>query len=123
MAVKPPMDYRTFLHYMTCHAQDGVVTHNDATFLRRLPKKLGCSIVSEGGPVDLAFGWGVHIIEGPNMVTLSCVVFVGLLLSFVVSVVYTIIAKTQEQGFSIGQWLLTVFMAAMSALYFHWSET
>ena len=123
LIVKPPMDHRTFLHYMTCHIQDESGASGEDTFLNRLPKKVGRSIVSEGGSSDLPFGWGVHIIEGPNKVVLSCIAFVGILLSFVISVTYAIIAKTQEQGFGIGQWFGAMLVAGLSALYFHWDET
>jgi hypothetical protein len=29
----------------------------------------------------------------------------------------------QEQGFAIGQWIVAVVGAAMTALYFQWAET
>jgi len=80
-------------------------------------------MTTSGGAHYLPFGWGVHIIEGPNFVALSWVIFAGLLFSFFVSIAITMIAKTQEQGFGVGQWLVAVFMAALSAIYFQWSET
>ena len=122
LTIQPPMDYRTFLHYMTRHGLEGGKSYNDTKFLKRLPKKLETSILSEGGVSELPFGWGVHIIEGPNTALISWIVFAVLLLSFVVSVVFAKSANTQEQGFGIGQWLVAVLSAALAAAYFQMAE-
>ena len=116
------MDYRTFIHKMTCHHLEGGKSYNDTKFLKRLPKKLDTSIISGVGASDLPFGWGVHIIEGPNTALISWIVFVVLLLSFAVSVVFAKLANTQEQGFGIGQWLVAVLSAALAAVYFQMAE-
>lgn len=71
----------------------------------------------------VVFGWGVHIIEGPNKVALSWATFIGLCLSFVVSIFYSKLMNTQEQGFGIGQWMVAVLATGMAALYFQWVET
>ena len=94
----------------------------DTIFLERLPKKLDESILA-GSNSSMRFGWGVHIIEGPNKVALSWTTFAGLALSFVVSALYAHFRHTQEQGFGIGQWMVAVIGAAMAALYFQWAET
>lgn len=123
-----PMDHRTFLHYMNTYKHGnttdprGITVHRDATFLNRLPKKVGCSIFMNQQS-SLEFGWGVHIIEGANKVALSWATFICLALSFVVSLLYCHFWHTQEQGFGIGQWMVAVLAAAMAALYFHWAET
>src|ERR1700712_146170 len=122
LAVQPPMDHRNFLHYMSsCNPKDHQGLHTtlrkDSTFLRRLPKKVGSDIFSDLTP-DLPFGWGVHILEGPNKEAISCIAFAGLLLSFVVSLTYAILAKTQEQGFGIGQWMVAILSAGLTTLYF-----
>lgn len=128
LKVQPPMDYRTFLHYMKTHKHGdptnpaGIPLHNDAIFLKRLPKKVGTSMLANRQPT-LQFGWGVHIIEGPNKVALSWTTFFGLALSFLVSALYCHFWHTQEQGFAIGQWMVAVIGAAMAALYFQWAET
>ncbi|KAF2185911.1 HET-domain-containing protein [Zopfia rhizophila CBS 207.26] len=128
LKVQPPMDYRTFLHYMNKHKHGdptkptGISLHSDAIFLKRLPKKVGTSILASQQST-LQFGWGVHIIEGPNKVALSWTTFFGLALSFAVSMLYCHFWHTQEQGFAIGQWMVAVLGAAMAALYFQWAET
>jgi hypothetical protein len=128
LKVQPPMDYRSFLHYMEKHkhgdptSSTGIVMHSNTIFLKRLPKKVGVSILGSHQSA-LQFGWGVRIIEGPNKVALSWTTFFGLALSFVVSLLYCHFWHTQEQGFAIGQWMVAVLGAAMAALYFQWAET
>ncbi|KAH7086220.1 hypothetical protein FB567DRAFT_593168 [Paraphoma chrysanthemicola] len=128
LQVKPPMDYRTFLHYMhkhkdgDVHNPSGINLTQDAIFLERLPKKMKTSILPSS-KAEMKFGWGVHIIEGPNKVALGWMTFLALALSFVVSALYAHFWHTQEQGFAIGQWLVAVLTAAMAALYFQWADT
>lgn len=70
----------------------------------------------------LMFGWGIHIIEGPNKAVLSCACFLILLSSAIVSITYALAMKTQEQGFGIGQWMVAVLSAALMALYYQWED-
>jgi hypothetical protein len=111
------MDRREFLHYFYKHADE----HQDNIYLRRLPKRLEPSIYKEQCQ-DLVFGYGIHIIEGPDKVILSWTCFIVLLLSFVVSIVYAVGMKTAEQGFGIGQWMVACLGSAVTALYFQWEE-
>ncbi|OCL02886.1 hypothetical protein AOQ84DRAFT_348486 [Glonium stellatum] len=113
----PPMDSREFLHHFYIHGD----VHPQSIYLERLPKKLEPSL-SQLQSQGLTFGWGIHIIEGPNKSALSWACFVILLLSFVVSVVYAVTMKTQEQGFGIGQWMVAVLSVALIALYHQWEE-
>jgi hypothetical protein len=129
LEVKPPMDFRTFLHYMQHHSDggpstnpNGITVPRDPLFLPRLPKKVGSSIL-DCQKSGIAWGWGVRIIEGPNMVALSWTTFIILILSFLVSVLYCHFWRTQEQGFAIGQWLVAVLGTGTAAAYFHMSET
>jgi hypothetical protein len=55
------------------------------------------------------------------VLTWCCVVV--LLMSFVVSVVYNVKMKTQEQGFGIGQWIVAVLTTMLAALYFRLKNT
>jgi len=67
----------------------------------------------------LEFGWGIHIIEGPNKPVLAVLVAVILLLSFAVSVIYDISTGNTDSGFAIGQWMVAMLSAVLSAIYFH----
>lgn len=44
------------------------------------------------------------------------------IISLVVSVVYSAVMRTQEQGFGIGSWILTVLGTTLTALYYQWQE-
>ena len=113
----PPMDYREFLHYYYNHSRG----HPENIYLERLPKKLG-NPLNKPPLVGPAYGWGIHIIEGPDKVLLTWCCFGILVISFLVSVIYAIVMDTQEQGFGIGQWIVSVLTAALAALYFQWEQ-
>ena len=70
----------------------------------------------------IVYGWGIHILEGPDHAALSLALGVGVLFSFVISVVVIGLAQTQEQGFGVGQWVVAVLACVMSALYFRLLE-
>lgn len=96
------------------------------TWLQRLPKKLDRSLIAEAQQVggnahmneDLAFGRGVHIIEGPNHAVLGLLLAIGVAVAFVVSGMIVGFAKTQEQGFGVGNFLLAILASTMTAVYF-----
>lgn len=44
------------------------------------------------------------------------------MLSGVVSVVYAVVMKSEEQGFGIGQWIVAVLSTALVALYYQWEH-
>ncbi|CAN9426566.1 unnamed protein product [Alternaria alternata] len=124
LKVKPPIDHRTFFHYMNKHKEykDGSANvHSTAKYLQRLPKKIGQSIHDTKS--ELSFGWGVHIIEGPDKTAISIAILLIVVVSFLVSVLYCLIAETEEQGFGIGQFLLAAFFPAFSTVLFHSLET
>jgi uncharacterized membrane protein len=75
------------------------------------------------GADELAFGWGVHIIEGPNKPVLAGLVAVILVVSFMVSVSYDLSTGNKDSGFAIGQWVVGVLSAILTAVYFHFQET
>lgn len=68
---------------------------------------------------QLNLGWGVHIMEGPNKKMISVCLFLILLLSFAVSLSYSIATQAQESGFGIGQWIVATLTVGLSAVYFH----
>jgi hypothetical protein len=105
-----------FLHYL--HGNHN--SHQEDTYLLRLPKRLNSPLCDPRLSED--HGWGIYIIEGTNRVVLTwCCVFI-VVLSFVVSVAYSVIMKKQEQGFGIGQWMIAVLTTILAALYFQWED-
>jgi hypothetical protein len=73
---------------------------------------------AENADSDLVFGWGVHILDGPNHAILGLFVALGLMITFVISCFIVGIAKTQEQAFGVGQYLVAIIVALTSAVYF-----
>jgi hypothetical protein len=116
----PPIDHRTFMHYFWHHER-----HKNSMsdiFLSRLPKKMNTSMRGQERHDQINLGWGVHIIEGPNKKAISLGLFVTVLLSFIVSLSYSIATHTTESGFGIGQWIVATLTVGLSAVYFHVSE-
>jgi hypothetical protein len=116
----PPIDHRTFFHYFWNHRRHQ--SSPSSIFISRMPKKLGRSMREQDMPVQLNLGWGVHIIEGPNKKLISLLLFLIVLLSFIISLVYSCATHADESGFGIGQWILASLTVGVSAVYFHVSE-
>lgn len=111
------MPPQTFYQYFRQHAPD--CASRSTLFSDRLPKKLGASMTLQNGADKLEFGWGIHIIEGPNKPVLAVLVATILALSFAVSVIYDICTGNADSGFAIGQWMVAMLSAVLSAVYFH----
>jgi hypothetical protein len=115
----PPIDRRTFFHYFwehDGHPKSGNLTR-ESLFYNRMPKKLGYSLLQETDPSKI-YGWGVHIIQGPNKPILAWFVFVILVASLLVAVIYDVRTKNADSGFGIEQWIVAVLTAGLTATYF-----
>ena len=62
---------------------------------------------------NLVFGSGVHFLDGPNHAVLSLLLAIGVAVVFVTSGIVVGFAKTQEQGFGVGSFLLTILAGIM----------
>lgn len=117
----PPIDRRTFYHLfysnLEDHSPSGSVVR-DMMYYNRLPKKLNASILAGPSAGD-GFGWGVHIIEGPNKPVIAWFTAIILFVSFLVALLYDILRQNADSGFAIGQWVVAVLTAVMTATYFH----
>ena len=122
---KMVMPVNVFLHYLHRARWGTEDDHPYDTWLKRLPKKLNESLllaaqrqaVGADNP-DLVFGWGVHIIEGPSHFVLSMMLATGIVIAFTVSGLVMGVARTQEQGFGVGSFLLAIVASIMAAIYF-----
>ncbi|ETS79269.1 hypothetical protein PFICI_09122 [Pestalotiopsis fici W106-1] len=117
------MPPHVFIHFLHRARWNVWGDHANDTWLKRLPKKLNESMLAAqaseaSSDPDLAFGWGVHILDGPNHAVLGFFLAAGLLITFVISCLILGIAKTQEQAFGVGQYLIAILVALMSAVYF-----
>ncbi|KJX96910.1 hypothetical protein TI39_contig594g00001, partial [Zymoseptoria brevis] len=94
----PPMPSQTFFQYYHGHTQN--CTSKSDVFCNRLPKKLGSSMQTSSSGMDkLEYGWGVHIVEGPDKAVLAGLLAALTLLSCLVSIVYDAVAHEKESGF------------------------
>lgn len=118
------MPANVFLHYLHRARLNHWNEHVGSIWLQYLPKRLDTSIfdmVQNPGGTDkeeIVFGWGVHILEGPNHAGLSIILAVGIVVSFVVSGMVVGFTKTQEQGFGVGSFLMGIVTCVMAAVYF-----
>jgi len=117
----PPIDRRTFYHFFYSDPGEHPPTGNrarDLMYHDRLPKKLNTSMLLGQNAEDV-FGWGLHIIEGPNKPVIAWSATIIVAASFVVALVYDLVQRNGDSGFAIGQWLVAVLSAALTATYFH----
>lgn len=128
------MPANVFLHYLHRARWNIFGEHTEDTWLQRLPKKLNESILAKVRQDDatnqqdgqeeaimdpnLAFGWGVHVLDGPNHAVLGLLLAIGVVIAFIVSGIVVGFAKTQEQGFGVGSFLLAILASVMTAVYF-----
>ena len=84
-----------------------------------MPRKLQTSIL-ENGIASTAFGWGVHIDEGPNYQVIFYIDLTGALLSGVFAMAWSI-AKGDFQGaFGFACWFIATLNALMIAFIYKW---
>jgi hypothetical protein len=67
---------------------------------------------------NLAFGWGVHILDRPNYALLGLLLATGAAVAFVVSGMVVGFAKTPEQGFGVESFSFAILTCTMAAHYF-----
>ena len=81
--------------------------------------KLKESIMQSTEPLPV--GWGIHIIEGPNRIAMFWVTIGTVLLSFILSTVWTAVKGDIQGGFGLGAWIISVPNVLMVAFFFKWS--
>jgi len=94
-------------------------------WLNRLPKKLGTKLedVRRSTPTDDdVLGWGILVVEGLNTALVTFLTFLMLILSGVISVVYSIWKNDVSGGFAIGAYIAALWAALITALYFQWKR-
>ena len=67
-------------------------------------------------------GWGIYIIEGPNVAMICLLTGIVMTLCFVGSIVYAFVVRDVAGGFSIGAFLVALWAAWMAALFFQWKQ-
>jgi len=121
---QPPVPSKAFLHYLNFHATEG--TLRGRKWFNRFPKKLERSLLDVRRTTEIekdVIGWGVHIIEGPNLIWITLFTLIVVIISGIVSVVYSIAMNDVSGGFGIGAWIIAFWVALVTALYFQWKQT
>ncbi len=109
----PPMPSDTFMHLMKCARKTGGKSCKSIWF-HRLPKKLFTSITRSSE--DLPTGWGVHIIEGPDSVSIIFTIICVLLVCFRPVVAYVVKTKDVSGATGIGSVFATVLTLLWMAM-------
>ena len=122
--INPPFAVNIFLHAFYDPRE-----HTFQFWLERLPKKLRDRLQYTHPTPDTTdehiprMGWGIHIIEGINWLTVTVWLIAMLLLTCFFSVLWSVLRHGNVQdGFSIGQYLVAVETAMLSALFFKWTS-
>jgi hypothetical protein len=87
----------------------------------RFPRKLQTSLVTAAG-ASTAFGWGVHIDEGPDFAALFMANFIVLLLSGVVALLWTLFKDDFQGAFGFACWIIAVLNSLFVAYMFKWQQ-
>lgn len=119
--LKPPICANVFMH---AFFHPGV--HTFQFWLNRLPKKLKDELIisssMEVQALEPKIGWGIHIIEGLNSFFVTCMMIGLLLCTGVFAVVWSVVRHGNlQEGFGIGQYLVAIEAAIMSALIIKWT--
>lgn len=101
-SVKNPVLRIPYLHVLF---EPGI--HLDRFWSNRVPKKLDTKIMYGDG-IDPVIGWGVHIVEGPNWLAFSVLSELVLVLSAVVALTWSLLARDVSGGFAIGAYMVGV---------------
>jgi hypothetical protein len=109
---------------MSCYASERSLSRGTNWF-QRLPKRLQKGLEemrrSSESSEDVT-GWGIHIIEEPNVAMMS--LLTGIVMSFCClgSTVYAVIMRDVSGGFSIGAFVVALWAAWMTVLFFQWKR-
>jgi hypothetical protein len=117
----PPISANSFLHYWQCHSDERSL--QKPKWLNRLPKKLDQSLeeIRRTTPTDDdVLGWGILVVEGLNKKFVTWVTLFMILLSGAISIWYSIWQNDVSSGFEMGAYIVGLWAALITALFFQW---
>jgi hypothetical protein len=94
-------------------------------WLSRLPKKLDRKLeeVRRMIPMDDdVLGWGILVVEGLNKALVTLLTFLLLLFSGFITIAFSIWRDDVSGGFAIGAYIVALWAALITALYFQWQK-
>lgn len=72
--------------------------------------------------IEYVEGWGVYIIEGPNWTGISWLGAVVMTCSVVVAVIYSCVTGDASSGFTIGAFIMSLWVSWLTAFYYRCKE-
>ncbi len=124
LTTHPAISANAFLHYMSCCSSEYSLSKGKKWF-NRLPKKLekGLEELRRSTSSDIEItGWGIHIIEGPNVAAMTLLTGIVTTLCRACSIIYSIICEDFSGKFAIGGFMVTLWASWMAALFFQWKK-
>ncbi|KAI3575846.1 hypothetical protein IWW34DRAFT_631227 [Fusarium oxysporum f. sp. albedinis] len=109
----PPMPAQVFLHYLE-HGEEGWNKFR-YLWLPKLPVPRDKRII-EGH--EASYGWGIHIIEGPNRWAIFALLLTTVLGSALAALLWSAIHRDIEGGTGLGQFMIGLSSAMLTAFLF-----
>jgi hypothetical protein len=110
----PPMPTEVFLHYLEHGDIDNI--HNRKCWLERLPIRLKSRIVD--AREEPVWGWGIHIIEGPNRTVIFWITMVTIFGSMLAFVLWSSLRSDISGGAAMGSLIMALPPVIMTAFLF-----
>ncbi|KAI3316669.1 hypothetical protein HD806DRAFT_527666 [Xylariaceae sp. AK1471] len=108
-----PMPPEIFIHYLDHGEGDLSPVRND--WFPRLPKRLNKRVIDCD---EACFGWGVHIIEGPNREVIFWIAILTILASVLTSVLWSTLKSDVQGGAGLGALIVALPPAILAAFLF-----
>jgi hypothetical protein len=113
----PPMPSEVFLHYLEHEDKDLCLTKS--VWTPRLPLRLHKRIIECDIPT---YGWGIHVIEGPNRSAVFWIVITAIFGSILASILWSSLRNDIQGGIGIGTLIIAVPPVIMMAFLFRLSS-
>jgi hypothetical protein len=102
-----------FIHYLE-HGDDDLHPSR-YVWLPRLPMRLNSRVIDG---IEPAYGWGIHVIEGPNREVIFWIVMATILASVVASVLWSSLQSDIQGGTGLGALIVALPPAILAAFVF-----
>ncbi|KAM6511763.1 hypothetical protein FALCPG4_016758 [Fusarium falciforme] len=109
----PPMPPEIFIHYLE-HGE-GELSPARHDWLPRLPLRLGTRVIDGE---EACYGYGVHIIEGPNRMTIFWMFMATMAASILACVLWSGVKEDIQGGTSLGALIVALPAAVLAAFLF-----
>jgi hypothetical protein len=107
------MPPEVFIHYL--EHDEGDLSHARDTWINRLPKRLYRRVIDGG---EGTYGWGIHIIEGPNREIIFWLIMITIFGSLLASILWTVFHKDIQGGTGLGTMIVALPPAVLTAFLF-----